>query len=250
MRTAAVLLFLILLAPLARAQDDEITNPMCPVMTDQEVSEDLYLEYRGVRVYVCCEDCVDKFQENPERYEGNLPASLVAQMIPVEKWKKAGGWDYSEPSHAEQHATGVLHPILIHFPLALSAVAALTALLGLLISKSFFRNMTTLLLILAAASIVPSFLTGQEAEEARGAMADSLHERVEAHEEMGLVAMYVVLAAALLQVLSYTKPLDKSVVRIAALVLILGAAGTAGYAGYLGGEVIRGPDHLQHILPF
>jgi uncharacterized membrane protein len=254
MRAAAVLFLIFLAAPAAFAADAEITNPMCPVMTDEEILEDLYLDYRGVRVYFCCEGCVDDFKSDPEEYVANLPPAVVADMISIEAWTAAGGWDpvkaESEPSPAEEHPLGVLHPVLVHFPLALTLVAALTALLGLVTAGSFFRNVTTFLLVLAALSIVPSFLTGEEAEEARGVMNDALQERVEDHETLGLISLYVVIGAAVVQLLTYPKRLDRMGFRLFALILVLAAAGVAGYAGYLGGEVIRGPDHLKHLLPF
>lgn len=247
-----LIVFLLLIACPAISFGEETgeMNPTCPVMLDEDVNPDLFLYYRGVRVYVCCEACVDDFKDNPEEYVPHLPPTLVAEMIPLEEWEAGGGWGQKEPTPAEEHPLGALHPVLVHFPLALTLVAALTALLGLVVSKTFFRNMTTFLIALAALSVVPSFLTGEEAELARGAMTDSLIERVQAHGDLGLISMYVVIGAAVFQLLTYTRPLGKPAFRIVALVLILGAAAVAGYAGYLGGEVIRGPDHLKHVLPF
>jgi len=245
----AMLAVLTLGAAVLAAEKVEVTNPECPVMVGSPVSEDLRVEYRGVRVFLCCESCVADFRDRPEEYVPNLPPSLVAQMTSIEEWQAGGGWKQKTPK--EKHPLGVLHPILVHFPVALTAVAAVAALLSLLFAKSFFRNAATYTIVLAALFVVPGTLTGEEAEDAKGVTSDALHERVEAHEETGSIAMYVVIAAAVLQGLSHLKPLASGPwFKWVALLGILAAAGIAGYTGYLGGEVMRGPDHLKNVLPF
>jgi hypothetical protein len=94
-------------------------------------------------------------------------------------------------------------------------------------------------------------LTGEEAEEALGVKTDALHERVEAHEEMGSIVPWILIGAAALQVLSVVGPISRtSWSRWAAVAGILAAAAFVGWTGYLGGEVMRGPDHLRNVLPF
>jgi YHS domain-containing protein len=48
-------------------------NAMCPVMPDDEVDGDYTLVYEGRVIGFCCEDCVDKFRANPQRYLPRLP---------------------------------------------------------------------------------------------------------------------------------------------------------------------------------
>lgn len=49
----------------------EITQTQCPVM-DLPINEDIYVDYKGRRIYFCCEGCDDKFLENPEKYLAKL----------------------------------------------------------------------------------------------------------------------------------------------------------------------------------
>lgn len=42
-------------------------NRVCPV-TGDEVSPEIFTEYEGKKVYFCCDDCVEKFQNSPEEY--------------------------------------------------------------------------------------------------------------------------------------------------------------------------------------
>ena len=211
------------LAASALAADEEITNKTCPVMEGEEVDPDLWVEYQGKRVYFCCEDCVERFQEDPERY-------MMA-------------------GDAEDHPYGVLHFILVHFPVALSGVAAIAAIVGLVFGGSFFRHALTFCLILAALFAVPAFLTGGEAEEAKGEMTESLHEAVELHETLGTVSMYALIGVALLQLISVWRA-ESAPLRWLTFVAILAVAGLVAYTGYMGGEVHLGRGHLDAVMPW
>jgi uncharacterized membrane protein/YHS domain-containing protein len=247
------LLALVLFAlPVAASEEEgEVTNAECPVMEGTPITKELFVDYRGVRVYFCCESCVDDFREDPEAYVANLPEDLVAKMMPVEEWKAAGGWDSPPPSEKarQEHPLGALHLILVHFPVALTAVAAFAALLSLLFAKRFFRTAATYSIVMAALFAAPTFLTGGEAEEAMGVMSDELHERVESHEEAGSIALWVVIGAAVVQVVSYVRPLAATRwFPVVATIAILAAAGMAGYTGYLGGEVAHGAGHAKYLF--
>jgi YHS domain-containing protein len=39
----------------------------CPVM-GEPIDKNLYVDYNGKRIYVCCVNCVDKVKKNPEKY--------------------------------------------------------------------------------------------------------------------------------------------------------------------------------------
>jgi Cu(I)/Ag(I) efflux system membrane fusion protein len=45
---------------------------LCPVM-DAPVNKDLFVEYKGMKVYFCCPGCSDKFLADPEKYLPKLP---------------------------------------------------------------------------------------------------------------------------------------------------------------------------------
>ncbi len=51
---------------------EEIINPICPVMHGT-VNPDLFVEYKGKKVYFCCPGCSDTFNANPEKYIASLP---------------------------------------------------------------------------------------------------------------------------------------------------------------------------------
>lgn len=44
----------------------------CPVM-DGDVNKELFVEYKGQKVYFCCPGCEDEFNKDPEKYVSKLP---------------------------------------------------------------------------------------------------------------------------------------------------------------------------------
>lgn len=53
--------------------DIGLANPTCPVMEGEAVDPEVYTEYEGRRVYLCCKKCLRAFTENPAKYVGRLP---------------------------------------------------------------------------------------------------------------------------------------------------------------------------------
>jgi YHS domain-containing protein/Sec-independent protein translocase protein TatA len=53
--------------------DAEAAQTMCPVMDGMKINPNVFTEYKGVKVYFCCNDCKAKFEADPEKYVANLP---------------------------------------------------------------------------------------------------------------------------------------------------------------------------------
>ena len=49
-----------------------IEQKTCPVMGGP-IDKDIFTQYKGKKVYFCCNACLDKFEENPEQYIAKLP---------------------------------------------------------------------------------------------------------------------------------------------------------------------------------
>ncbi len=45
---------------------------ICPVMGNP-INKDIFVEYKGKKVYFCCPDCKAKFNADPEKYIAKLP---------------------------------------------------------------------------------------------------------------------------------------------------------------------------------
>jgi YHS domain-containing protein len=49
-----------------------IEQTTCPVM-GSPINKDLFIEYKGKKVYFCCPGCEEKFKAEPEKYIAKLP---------------------------------------------------------------------------------------------------------------------------------------------------------------------------------
>ena len=49
-----------------------VEQTTCPVM-DGPINKDIYVEYKGKKVYFCCPGCQEKFKAEPEKYLSKLP---------------------------------------------------------------------------------------------------------------------------------------------------------------------------------
>ena len=45
---------------------------VCPVMGNK-IDKNVFVEYKGKKVYFCCADCKAKFLADPEKYIAKLP---------------------------------------------------------------------------------------------------------------------------------------------------------------------------------
>ena len=50
----------------------ETEQKTCPVMGGA-INKAIFIEYKGKKVYFCCDGCHDKFKEAPEQYVAKLP---------------------------------------------------------------------------------------------------------------------------------------------------------------------------------
>jgi len=46
----------------------ENVQTTCPVSGDSLENKSTYVDYKGRRIYFCCEDCIARFDKNPEKY--------------------------------------------------------------------------------------------------------------------------------------------------------------------------------------
>ncbi len=51
----------------------QITNTYCPVMPDMQTNPEIFTDYKGKRVYFCCNNCKAVFGRDPEKYLDRLP---------------------------------------------------------------------------------------------------------------------------------------------------------------------------------
>lgn len=45
----------------------------CPVMEGNPINKNIFVEYKGKKVYFCCKGCPEKFLADPNKYVAKLP---------------------------------------------------------------------------------------------------------------------------------------------------------------------------------
>ncbi len=129
-----------------------------------------------------------------------------------------------------------IHPLIVHFPIALIIVVFILDLLGALSRQKSIVSAANILSIFAALGAVAAVVTGLIAEESVW-HTDEAHELIELHETIG----FTVLGAALVSLIfrpAIKKKKSKNSLLWVAVIISLAAAVLVGYEGYLGGEIV------------
>lgn len=57
---------------LAAAEKNAKTQTICPIM-GRVINKDIFVDYKGKKVFFCCSECKDKFNAEPGKYLPRLP---------------------------------------------------------------------------------------------------------------------------------------------------------------------------------
>ncbi len=139
-----------------------------------------------------------------------------------------------------------IHPAIVHFPIALSLVAVLLDLVSRHRRGRGLESAGGALMVLAALASVVAVLTGQAAHD-EAVVPAAAAALVARHEEVGEIAMWLLLVVAAVRVGLAVKGWFRGAVAWLYLVIALAAAGAAGYNGYLGGKMVF--DHGVGTAP-
>ena len=137
---------------------------------------------------------------------------------------------------------GKLHPIAVHFPIALIIAAAVAELLGALTStgKALFLNASRFAIFVGALSGIVATLLGW----ATGASANYPPEfslAFDLHRWMGISASLAIVVCAVLCELSYRR--DNTALRSGYRVALGLSVVLISLTGYLGGTLVYGLNH-------
>lgn len=69
----ALLVFaFVLSAPLVGMAEEGMKQTKCPVMSGMKPTKERYADYKGKRVYFCCDYCPTEFKKDPDKYMEKL----------------------------------------------------------------------------------------------------------------------------------------------------------------------------------
>ncbi len=265
---------LLLLTMIAIGIAAEPINRMCPVLPDEPVDPVFQTTWNGQVVGLCCARCVRQFTANPQQYVANLalPVAPSAPTPPATEGHAdhtptqhadpgaampgppaaaghgghdhvTGGYDHGPGSTAPRLVAwlGRFHPVIVHFPIALSILAALAAVLGRLRASEPFRHTARIAMHGAAITAIPAILLGWFA--AAATPHPGLETVLTWHRWLGTAAGAGLIAVAICTELAH-RQVDRSpwvwLVVVGSVLMAL----VVGIVGHLGGILIFGPDHF------
>jgi uncharacterized membrane protein len=133
--------------------------------------------------------------------------------------------------------TSHLHPMIVHFPIALLIIGFISDIAGLISKKEFFGKMGFYLLILGTIGVVAAYFSGNFAGEGVEE-AGSLEQALETHEHAALLTLWLMTGAALVRIALVWLKKYTGIVRYAAVALFFAGVLSVARTGYYGGELV------------
>lgn len=143
--------------------------------------------------------------------------------------------------------TSLLHPMIVHFPIALLIVAFAFDLAGLIARRTSLTQAALYCQVLGALGAVAAYLTGERAEEAVEHLA-SAHTVLERHEDLGRLLMYAAIAVAVIRIgLVWKRKADSQGAKALLAAFSLGLVFLVGATGFFGGQLVY--NHGAGVAP-
>jgi uncharacterized membrane protein len=130
-----------------------------------------------------------------------------------------------------------LHPMLVHFPIALLIIGLLADIVGVFTKREFYSRMALVLLILGTVGLIAAYFSGHQAAE--GLMETGpLSMAVETHEEAALLTLWLMIATTLVRLGLTVMRKYSGFVRLIPLAIFIMGVGSMVRTGYYGGELV------------
>lgn len=130
-----------------------------------------------------------------------------------------------------------IHPLIVHFPIALLLTSVLADLLALLRPRAVFKDVALFLLILGVIGAVAAGVSGERAAEAVARLPD-LRQAVEQHEDFATGTIWLFIALLLSRLYMVIKGRFVSIFRAAYFIVSLVAGGLLMATAYSGGSLV------------
>lgn len=131
-----------------------------------------------------------------------------------------------------------LHPMIVHFPIALIFTALFLDGVGFVFKKENLRAAGFITLCLAVIGGLAAIATGVLAHSNLKSHTEALHEIVELHEHLAITAIVLAFASLAVRFLAEKITAKEALLKKLALVLLVSAAIVVGGVGYLGGKMV------------
>lgn len=133
--------------------------------------------------------------------------------------------------------TSHLHPMIVHFPIALLIVGFLAEAVSLIIKKEFFSKAGFYLLILGTLGVVAAYFSGDFAGDGI-TETGTLKQALETHEEAATLTLWLMVGAALVRIAFVVLKKYNGVFKAIAFALFLVGVISIARTGFYGGELV------------
>jgi uncharacterized membrane protein len=130
-----------------------------------------------------------------------------------------------------------LHPMIVHFPIALLIIGLLADTIGLLTKKEFFSKAGFYLLVIGTISVIASFITGNIAGDGV-TEAGPLKQALETHEDSAELTIWLMSAAALIRIIFVALKKYSGILQWISFALFLIGVISIARTGYYGGDLV------------
>lgn len=130
-----------------------------------------------------------------------------------------------------------IHPMLVHFPIALLVVGFLADVTGLFVKKGFFTQVAFLLQILGTIGVIAAVITGHLAG---AGVSDEgmLGQAVERHEDAATLTLYISCMAVVYRIIMVYLKKYESFWKTIGLIMYFASVVAIARTGYYGGELV------------
>jgi uncharacterized membrane protein len=130
-----------------------------------------------------------------------------------------------------------IHPMLVHFPIALLIVGFFSETIGVFIKKEFFSTAGFYLLLLGAVGVVAAYITGDNAGDGITEVG-ALKMALETHEGAAFITLWLAVIAAIVRTVIVAFKKYSGVYRTVAYIIFLCAVLSVARTGFYGGELV------------
>lgn len=130
-----------------------------------------------------------------------------------------------------------IHPMIVHFPIALLIIGFLFETAGLFGQKAFFGKAALYLLVLGTLGVLAAYITGDIAGDGISE-AGTLKAALESHESAALLSLWIMLAAAVTRIAYVLLKTNYNFLKWTAFVLFLIGVISIARTGYYGGNLV------------
>jgi len=132
--------------------------------------------------------------------------------------------------------TAHLHPLIVHFPIALLIVGFVADTVYMLYKKeACLSKIGFYLMLTGTLGTIAAVLSGNFFTEEMSGTAESIRER---HETLANITMYLMIVASILRIILVKKGKAESIAGLGVYILYLIGVILVGYTGLLGGTLV------------